>query len=302
MPIMKKTIAFLPKKKQEDLRYIVGLILERLPETVMIILFGSYARNEYVDYDEREEFGIRSIKISDYDILVVTDGITDKDAGKKLDNVEDVYSNKHKDSKRQTPVQFINESITNLNKCLSERRYFYTQIKREGIILYNSDKFKLARRRKLRYDEIKQQAEDYYSKVMKKANGFLSGANSFDKDKDYQLAAFMLHQACENYYHTIQLVFELDNNKQHNLAKLSGSVKKYSDDLAKIFPRNTKEEKRLFNLIKSSYVEGRYNHDFEVTKADIDALIPKVELLRDITQQICEQKIQEYKRLILKNN
>lgn len=291
---MKKSIVFLPKKKQEDLRYITGLILERLPETVMIILFGSYARNDYVDYDEREEFGIRSIKVSDYDLLVVTDGISNKDTGKKLDNVEDIYNTKHKNSKRQTPVQFINESITNLNKHLSERRYFYTQIKKEGIILYDNEQFKLARRRKLRFDEIKQQAEEYYKKVMNKANGFLSGTNYYNNSNDYQLAAFMLHQACENYYHTIQLVFELDNNKQHNLSKLSALVKKYSNELEKVFPRDTKEEKRLFNLIKSSYVEGRYNHDFEVTKADIDALIPKVELLRDITQQICEQKIKEY--------
>lgn len=297
---MKKSIAFLPKKKQADLNYIVRLILERLPETVMIILFGSYARNEYVDYDERDEFGIRTIKISDYDILVVTDGISDKDAGKKLDNVENIYNNKHKDSKRQTPVQFINESILYLNQSLSERRYFYTQIKREGIMLYDNDKFKLARRRKLHFDEIKQQAEEYYEKIFKKANGFLSGASYFKEDEDFQLAAFMLHQACENYYHTILLVFELDNNKQHNLSKLSSAVKKYSDELGKVFPRDTKEEIRLFNLIKSSYVEGRYNFDFNVTKTDIDALIPKVELLRDITQQICQQKIKEYGEMVKK--
>lgn len=291
---MKKSIVFLPKKKQEDLRYITGLILERLPETVMIILFGSYARNDYVDYDEREEFGIRSIKVSDYDILVVTNGISNKDAGKKLDNVEDIYNTKHKNSKRQTPVQFINEGITNLNKHLSERRYFYTQIKKEGIILYDNEQFKLARRRKLRFDEIKQQAEEYYKKKFQKGNFFLDDAISNNEKSRYQMSSFYLHQACESYYHTIQLVFELDNNKQHNLSKLSALVKKYSNELEKVFPRDTKEEKRLFNLIKSSYVEGRYNHDFEVTKADIDALIPKVELLRDITQQICEQKIKEY--------
>jgi len=33
---------------------------------------------------------------------------------------------------------------------------------------------------------------------------------------------------------------------------------------------------------------------FVVAKGDIDALIPKVELLRDITKRICEGKIGEY--------
>ncbi|WP_255491460.1 hypothetical protein [Dysgonomonas sp. ZJ279] len=54
------------------------------------------------------------------------------------------------------------------------------------------------------------------------------------------------------------------------------------------------EEKRLFNLVKDASIEARYNPKFIVTKEDIDALIPKVELLRDITKRICELKIGEY--------
>lgn len=84
------------------------------------------------------------------------------------------------------------------------------------------------------------------------------------------------------------------SNKQHNLSKLSASVKRHSEELAKVFPRNTPEKKRLFTLLKDAYVEARYNPKFLVTKEDIDALLPKVELLRDITKRICEAKIREY--------
>ena len=38
-------------------------------------------------------------------------------------------------------------------------------------------------------------------------------------------------------------------------------------------------------------VEARYNPNFLVTKEDIDALLSKVELLRDITKRISEVKI-----------
>ncbi len=86
----------------------------------------------------------------------------------------------------------------------------------------------------------------------------------------------------------------MQNSKQHNLTKFFNSVKKYSPDFIRIFPQNILEEKQLFNLIKAAYVEGRYNPDFVVIKEDIDALIPKVELLRDITERICEKKIKEY--------
>lgn len=57
MPKMKKSIAYLPKNKQEDLNNLVKAVLDKLPQIEMIILYGSYARNEYVDYDERVEFG-----------------------------------------------------------------------------------------------------------------------------------------------------------------------------------------------------------------------------------------------------
>jgi len=64
--------------------------------------------------------------------------------------------------------------------------------------------------------------------------------------------------------------------------------------LALVFPRDTEEEKRLFELLKAAYIEARYNTKFIVTKEDIETLIPKVELLRDITKHICKQKIEEY--------
>ncbi|MDO5385380.1 MAG: DNA-binding protein, partial [Rikenellaceae bacterium] len=50
-------------------------------------------------------------------------------------------------------------------------------------------------------------------------------------------------------------------------------------------------------LLQRAYVEARYNDDFVVTKEDIDALTPKVELLRDITEKVCRDRIAEYDRM-----
>ena len=234
---MKDSIAYLPKDKQEELNFLVTEILRRLPQTEFIILYGSYARGNYVRRSIRiEDGGIPTVKISDYDIYVITSGINSKKAETILDNVEDIFF-AGKDFDRDTPVEFINDDIKQLNKFIEEGRYFHTQIKQEGIILYDSGKYKLSRRRKLNFDEIK---------------------------------------------------------KQHNLSKLISSVRRYSDDLNNVFPQNTSEEKRFFKLLKAAYVDARYNPHFVVTKEDIDALIPKVEMLRDITMRICEEKIKEY--------
>ncbi|WP_165042089.1 HEPN domain-containing protein [Dysgonomonas sp. ZJ709] len=291
---MKKSISYLPSANQRDLHYIVESILTRIKQTEMIILFGSYARNDYVAYDEKYEFGKLQFYVSDYDILVVTSGISDGVAIKALGNIEDLYYDRAKDPNRQPPVQFISEDMRKLNKYLKEGRYFYTQIKQEGVILYDSGKHKLARRRTLNFEEIKQQAQEYFDDKFESANEFLLGAKFYYDQLLYKKASFMLHQACESYIYAIRLVFTLENPKQHNLSKLLNSVKKYSVEFIKVFPQDTPEEKRLFELIKAAYVNGRYDPDFVVTKEDIDTLVPQVELLRDITKRICEEKIKEY--------
>ena len=291
---MKDSIAYLPKDKQDDLVFLVKEILKRLPQTEYIILYGSYARGNYVRRSVRiEDGGIPTVKISDYDIYVVTSGFNSKKAETVLDNVEDIFFS-GKDFDRDTPVQFITDDIKALNKYLEEGRYFYTQIKQEGIVLYNSGKYKLSRRRKLNFAEIKEQAQEYFDEKFEKGNFFFDDAVTNKGRERFQMSSFYLHQACENYYYAIRLTFTLRNNKQHNLSKLSSSVRRYIDDLGTVFPQNTPEEKRLFVLLKAAYVEARYTPYFVVTKEDIDALIPKVELLRDIAKRICEAKIKEY--------
>lgn len=290
---MKNSIDYLPNKKKEDLNRLVQLIRKHLPKVQMIILFGSTARNEYVDFDERFEFGVHTIYRSDYDILLVTYKQRSFTVEKAIDKIEKDYE---QCAITPTPVQIIHDSIFKVNSDLSEGRYFYVEIQREGVMLYDSGKFQLVQPRKLRYDEIRKQAEEYYEGKFSRSTGFLRSARHDIEDGDLQLAAFHLHQACENAYISIRLTYTLYSGKLHDLKKYIKLVRRYSPELDKVFPCDTEEEKRLFQLIRAAYVEGRYNPKFLVTQADIDALIPKVELLREITQRICHERIAYYAR------
>jgi HEPN domain-containing protein len=313
---MKKSVKYLPREKQEDLKYLVSMILERIPGTEMIILYGSYATGKYVEFDSRVEFGIRTTYMSDYDILVVTSGAKDKEVGQKLDNIEAIYYKNrsindilyvgetgsldpvfNRDIDRQTPVQFINEDIKKLNKDLSDGRYFYTQIKEEGILLYDRGRHKLERRRKLRFDEIAKQAKEYFDEKYGNAADFFDNVEyNFNKGA-YKMSSFMLHQTFENLFYAVRLVFTLENNKMHNLVKLLASVRKYSDEFEKLFfPEKTEEERRLFNLVKAAYVEARYNPDFVVTKADIEYLVSVARRLFSLVSELCSTRIGEYER------
>lgn len=293
---MKKSLSHLHDYAKADLKRIVSLVLEKLPSTEMIILYGSYARGTYVEYDERDEFGILTSFMSDYDILVVTSKTDAKEAGHILSDLDDQY---FKRLDNQVPPQFINDDIKKLNSDLSEGRYFYTDVKKEGIMLYDSGNYKLERARKLNYEEIGQQAQEYFEEKFEYANDFLEDSKYDYSRGKYKMAAFHLHQVCENLFYALRLVHTLKNSKQHNLSKLLGSTHKYSGELQKIFPRNTKEEKRLFELLRLAYVEARYNSKFLVTKEDIDVLMPKVERLRDVVEKVCKTQIELYRRMKL---
>ena len=69
---MKQSIGFLPENKRQDLQQLVDLIRIHIKDVGMVILFGSYAKNKYVDYDQRIEFGTPTYYMSDYDIAIVT--------------------------------------------------------------------------------------------------------------------------------------------------------------------------------------------------------------------------------------
>ena len=216
---MKKSIAFLPKKNREDLKYLVELILDKIPVCEMIILYGSYARGTYVSYDEREEFGIPTSFKSDYDILVINSAWSYDKIENKLASVRNIYD-KRGDHRYRVPVQFIHDSIKKVNEDLKYSRYFYTELKRDGIMLYNRGKNKLARRKPLKFGEIKKQGEEYFGEKYAKARLFMEQAVFMYDKEEYVMSSFNLHQACENLFNAIMLTFTLKNDKEHNLEEI----------------------------------------------------------------------------------
>lgn len=295
--VMKKSVTFLPDKKQADLKQLVELVRRHVKDVGMIILYGSYARNTYVDYDQRVEFGVPTYFMSDYDIVI----LTRKDIGAIQYSLYSKIKKQFFEDKNRpfhTKPQFINYGIDDFNYALKKAHYFETEIKREGIILYDSGEYKLERRRKLNFSEIQEQAQKYYNNKFGRALSFQRSARHDIEDKDVLMASFHLHQTTEHALRTIELVFTLYSPKEHDLEELMDRCKRFTTEIFKAFPRDTPEEERLFDLLQRAYVESRYNPDFEITKQDIDALLPKVEQLRDIVERVCTAQIDYYGRQI----
>lgn len=279
---MKTSIAYLPQQKQDLINHIVKVIVEKIqPEK--IILYGSYATGKWVE-DEYMEDGRWYDYISDYDFLVIT-----KSGERKSDyEVQEIVEHR---MGLNVQVSAITHDIDYINGKLSEGQYFFSDIQKEGILLYDAGNVSLAKRRELSIDEKRSTMQDDFNNWYTTAKSFLKGVYFYLKEDDLKIATFMLHQSAERTYNTVILVFRGYKPKTHNLEKLHRYAKHFSIELAQVFPQNSEIEKHLFNLLKKGYVEARYDKNFAISREEVQALVEKVSELQLITETICKQKI-----------
>lgn len=287
---MKRSIDHLPKIKQNELRKIVSAIRKNCNDVEKIILFGSYARG---DYKEKKDLipQQKTGHVSDYDILVVTKNKETVDEFVSWDGVEELNL--------AAPVRIIANDIESLNISLAEGQYLYTDIKKEGIYLYDSKKYQLANQRELTPKERKRIAQDYFNHWFGIAEGFYVDfksnlRRSAKNKKCLGLAAFHLHQAAEHSYKTILLVFTNYNPNEHYLRMLGRSTTKYHPELTNLFPKTNQKGKDRFELLDSAYIEGRYDPNYCISKEDLQILAKDVKKLLNITKKICLDKIQGF--------
>ena len=214
--IMKRSIKRLPKRTQEELAVLQELILQYLVNVRMIILYGSYARGEYVIWDETyDERGGLTYYQSDLDILVICDtGDAIKAENHANAFVVPRYDKRMEGRRHPAPPQIIVESTTTFNRAIRRKHYFFYEALRDGILLYDDGTFQIGKPEKLPYREIKQYAEEEYAGCFDMAEGLLRHGKLAQVEKEYKLGSFFLHQACERYYKTYMLVHSGDVYKR----------------------------------------------------------------------------------------
>lgn len=292
---MKKLISHLPENKQSELVQLVAHIQQAAKEigsVEIIILYGSYARGDYVDKDITTDGHITYEYTSDFDIFVITKKPTQE---KNMRLSRKIQSTIRKDKNITTPVSIIIEDIHHINAKLEENRYFYLDIKKEGIVLYDSGKYTLADARELTLSEKKtMQKEDYVKRFW--------GANTFFKHYtlDYyrnslNIGAFNLHQATERYITAYLLVKTGYKPKTHDLKILYHILQETNSDFTSRFDleNGNDVEDQHFELLQKAYVDARYDKQYHITKEELKYLEKKVLDLQNLVQTLCEQEIEK---------
>ena len=280
---MKTSIEFLPENKQEELGYLVNIIREK-HSVEMVILFGSYARGNWVE--ERNEDGFFKYQ-SDYDIFIVTET---KQMANKIES--DHQLRNRIEHIITTPISIIAHDIEFFNRRLRKGQYFFSDIKKEGVCLYNTKRFKLVEEKELSLKEREHLAEEDFEYWFMRAMEFLIDfKNAFDRGS-FNQAAFLLHQATENFYNTMLLVFTRYKPNTHDLEKLSKRAASIDPIMLAIFSvEGSEEEKRRFELLRKAYVDARYNKNYVITSDELTWLADRVKYLQEVTKEICQNKI-----------
>ncbi len=290
---MNNSLKHLPQRKRDELAKIVSTIRDNCQTIEKIILFGSYARGNYKEKKDLAE-NRKSGHVSDYDILVVT-----KDAITALDtNLWHEIGEKCRNLKLSADPRILTHDIEELNNKLSVGQYFYSDIKKDGIVIFDAGNFDFADRRKLSDEEIRKLRTEYFDHWFGRAERFFKHYEvDFEDVKQAQdksangLAAFNLHQTAEAAYKTILLVFTLYNPNEHFLAILGKECEEYFLELRHLFIRETEEQKDRFKLLEYAYIGGRYDPKYKISKEDLEILASDVKKLLEITKRVCEAKI-----------
>lgn len=291
---MKTDLSHLPEHKRAELKAIVGALIPRYAEIEMIILFGSYARGTWVE-DKYIDKGITYEYKSDYDLLI----ILSKNGQAGSDSLTYSITGKLEELNLPTPLNPIFHGVEFVNNELREGSYFFGDIKKEGVLLFTTNRYQLEDKREMSAVEIQTKAQRNFDKWFLSANAFFedfeNNISKLDKGQTYyNNAAFLLHQSAERYYGAIQLVFTGYKPKTHDIEILGKLAKALDMEFGKVFPRGDMQERRRFTLLKKAYVDARYNMDYTISKDDLTYLSERVQILRTLTEQICKKKIESF--------
>ena len=282
---MRTDLDHLPANKQRELERVKAIVFEEFEDALAlgtmswkkkgridkIILYGSYARGGWVDEPHTAK-GYRS----DFDLLII---VNDKRLTDKVDfwlKLEDRLNRELAiDKTLHTPVNFIVHTLQEVNDGLAHGRYFFMDVAKDGVALYEYDDKELHQPKPKSPAQALAMAKEYFEEWMPTAMSFQRNAGYAAKDGDLRLAAFLLHQTAERLYHCVLLVCTFYTPHVHNLGFLRTRAERIDMRLVDAWPRELKADRSRFEKLKEAYVKARYSklcrvrHNFDYAERAI---------------------------------
>jgi HEPN domain-containing protein len=189
-----------------------------------------------------------------------------------------------------------------VNQALGRGEYFWVDIARDGIELYDLPGHALASPKPLTATDAYEMATSYHAKQISAVARWIKladvsreeGATDAEWSRN---AAFNLHQATETAYAAFLLVRTHYFPRSHNIKFLRSLAEDKEHRLVEAWPRETRSDRRRFELLKRAYVEARYSASYDISSEDLAALSQSVRRLRDIVEAVSLERVAELKVL-----
>lgn len=303
---MQTSLDHLPPAKQRELERVVRILFEEFGDATAIatsdwkkqarilkvILYGSYARGGWVDEPHTAK-GYQS----DFDLLVIVNHEKLTDRVEFWSSAEDRLNRELAITRTlHTPVNFIVHTLQEVNAGLSEGRYFFIDIARDGIALYQSDDTDLPEPQPKTPEQALAMAREYFEEWHAGGRSFLKGFHFYMTERDWKKAAFLLHQATESYYNCVLLACTFYTPHVHNLGFLRTQAERIDTRLVDVWPRATKPDRTRFEKLKEAYVKARYSKHYRITEEELAWLGERVEALGRAVEVICTERIEALER------
>jgi predicted nucleotidyltransferase/HEPN domain-containing protein len=298
---MKSDLDHLPDAKRHELEFVVDCLRKgfafaiarrtmprlRGGRLLKIILFGSYARGDWVEDPVGRYF-------SDYDLLIVVDREELTDVPEFWARTEEqLLGELASGHNLRTPVSLIYHSLDDVNEKLRLGRYFFMDIVREGITLFEEPGHSFAEPKPLSPAEALRETRDYFEEWFESSENFFQLSEGARRSGMSKESAFLLHQTTERFYHCLFLVRTLYSPKTHNLNQLRQLAEAIEPRLKDVWPRTTKFERRCYELLRDAYVKARYSRLYRISDEQLGWLSSRVGLLQSIVRELCEARIAE---------
>jgi predicted nucleotidyltransferase/HEPN domain-containing protein len=303
---MRTDLDHLPPAKQRELERVVRLLFEEFEEAralatqewkkkgriLKIILYGSYARGNWVDEPHTAK-GYQS----DYDLLIIVNDQRLTDRVHYWARAEEQLNRELAITKTlKTPVNFIVHTLHEVNDGLAHGRFFFMDVARDGIALYQSDDSELAEPKPKTPAQALAMAKEYYEEWFPAAAGMLETARFSQAEGRLKDAAFLMHQATERLYHCVLLVCTFYTPHVHNLGFLRTQAERLDRRLGQVWPKETRKERAMFEKLKDAYVKARYSKHYRISAEELAWLSARVEELGQVVQAICMERIDSLER------
>jgi predicted nucleotidyltransferase/HEPN domain-containing protein len=300
---MRTDLDHLPPAKQRELERVVRILFEEFDEMIAratqdwkrkgrilkIILYGSYARGDWVDEPHTAK-GYQS----DFDLLIIVNDKRLTDRVEYWSKAEDRLIRELSITKTlRTPVNFIVHTGQEVNDGLAHGRYFFMDVAKEGIALYQSDDTDLPEPKPKTPEQALAMAKEYFEEWFPAANKRFDGARFHIEQGNRKDAAFDLHQTVERLYHCVLLVCTFYTPHVHNLAFLRTQAERIDRRLVHVWPQDSRRDRAMFAKLKDAYVKARYSKHYRISEEELSWLAERIEDMGRAVHAICSARIAE---------